>query len=207
MKDPLRLVASLVGIYGGLIGAAHGIFEIQQGSMVPEGVMINAIGPPCQPEAVAHACFPALTLIPNFLITGIAALLLSLLAVVWAGFFIHRKRGGLVHILLSGAMLLVGAGFVPLFLGLIAGGVGSRIGKPLSLARKFLPAPLRSVLANGWPWALGVYFLYALGFQNLGGVFFPAVMLEYGGLFFLLEYGVLFLAVLTAFAARIERSS
>jgi hypothetical protein len=61
----LRITTAFLGVYAGLIAIQHGIFEILQGSRAPDGLMFNAIGPPCQPEAVWHACFPAMTLIPE----------------------------------------------------------------------------------------------------------------------------------------------
>lgn len=72
-KSATRVAASALGVYVGLLGALHGYFEILQGDVAPDGLMINAIGPPCQPEEVGHACFPAMTLVPNFLVTGILA--------------------------------------------------------------------------------------------------------------------------------------
>jgi len=77
MKNPLHITTAFLGIYAGLIAIQHGIFEILQGSRVIGGLMFNAIGPPCQAEAVWHACFPAMTLIPDLFITGIAAILVG----------------------------------------------------------------------------------------------------------------------------------
>jgi hypothetical protein len=50
-----RITATILGIYAGLLGIAHGYFEVRQGSIPAEGVMIQAIGAPCQPDAVATA--------------------------------------------------------------------------------------------------------------------------------------------------------
>jgi hypothetical protein len=67
---------------------------------------------------------PAMTLIPNFLITGIFAILASLAVIVCAAIFLRRKNGGLSLILLSILMLLVGGGFIPPLFGIIAGVIG-----------------------------------------------------------------------------------
>ncbi len=40
-----RIVASAVGVYGGLLGMEHGIGETLQGNVAPGGILINAIGP------------------------------------------------------------------------------------------------------------------------------------------------------------------
>jgi hypothetical protein len=55
-----------------LIAFQHDVFAMLQGCRLPDDLIFNAIGPPCQPETVWHACFPTITLIPNLIITGIA---------------------------------------------------------------------------------------------------------------------------------------
>jgi hypothetical protein len=67
---------------------------------------------------------PAMTLIPNFLITGIFAILVSLVVIAWATIFVRRKNGSVTLILLSILMLLVGGGFIPPLFGIIAGVIG-----------------------------------------------------------------------------------
>ncbi|MBN1581787.1 MAG: hypothetical protein JXA89_13870 [Anaerolineae bacterium] len=48
------------------------------------------MGPPCQPETVAHACWLAMTVVPSFLVTGVLAVVLSLVAALWAADFVQR---------------------------------------------------------------------------------------------------------------------
>ncbi len=71
-----------------------------------------------------------MTLIPNFLVTGILAVIVGLVVAVWAALFAPRKRGGPVLLLLSIAMLLVGGGFVPTSIGLLSGFAGTRLREP-----------------------------------------------------------------------------
>jgi hypothetical protein len=78
MKNLLRITTAFLGIYAGLLAIQHGLFAAMQGSRAPDGLMFNAIGPPCQSDEVWHACFPAMTLIPNLLVTGIAAIVIGL---------------------------------------------------------------------------------------------------------------------------------
>lgn len=177
MKNPLRVTVTFLGVYAGLIAVQHGIFATLQGSRAPDGLMFNAIGPPCQPGAVWHACFPAMTLIPNLLVTGVTAALVGLVIAIWATAFVGRKRGGLVLGTLSLLALLVGGGFVPVFIGLIAAIASRGLGRP--------PAPPRlPFLAALWPWPLVVMALWLPGSWLLGH-FFGAAMLSVGGLLFL----------------------
>jgi hypothetical protein len=108
MRRATRILAAALGVFAGFGGPEHGIFEIMQGNVPPEGIFIASMGPPCNPEEVWHACEPAMTIIPNFLVTGILAVIIGIATMVWAAFFVHRRRGGLVLILLSIALLLVG---------------------------------------------------------------------------------------------------
>src|SRR5450756_1203311 len=97
MKSATRVAISTIGVYAGLLGAVHGYFETLQGNVAPSGIAIKAIGPPCQADKVWHACLPAITLVPNFLVAGILAIIISFTIVVWAAAFIQRKLS-LIHI-------------------------------------------------------------------------------------------------------------
>ena len=123
MVSATRAAASIIGVAAGLVGIYHGYNETLQGNSAPSGIMINAIGPPCQ----GSACFPAMTVIPNFLVSGVIVIILALIIIAWAAAFVQRKNGGLVLILLSILLLFVGGGFLPPAMGIIAGAVGTRI--------------------------------------------------------------------------------
>jgi hypothetical protein len=75
-------MAAAFGAGAGLLGLEHGFFEARQGSATPGGLVIHAIGPPCQQHTAWHGCEPALTVIPRFRITGIAAMLLAVAVVI-----------------------------------------------------------------------------------------------------------------------------
>jgi len=70
-----------------------------------------------------------MTIVPNFLLTGILAVIFGLVVAIWAAAFVQKKYGGLVLILLSIIMLLIGGGIIPPIFGVIAGIVGTRIRK------------------------------------------------------------------------------
>lgn len=194
MKNPLRLTTAFLGIYAGLIAIQHGIFEISQGSRASDGLMFNAIGPPCQAEMVWHACFPAMTLIPNLLISGFAALLVGLGMVVWSAAFAGRRYDGFVLGALSLLTLLVGGGFVPVFIGLVATAATSRLGAPVRTGGTGW-----RVVSALWPWPLALMAFWMPGSWLLGH-FFSAAMLSAGGLLFLVfDIGLPLLAAVSGF--------
>lgn len=168
MRNATRTVASWFGIAAGIAGIEHGYYEILQGNTNPEGLMIASIGPPCVPEEVWNACEPAMTIIPNYLITGILAVITGLLILVWSAAFVQRRHGGSILILLSVALLLFGGGIFPPLIGLIGGMAGTRINKPL--ARKQSGSILRFA-AKLWPWPLIIFLGWVLG-QFIVGYFF-----------------------------------
>lgn len=79
-----RIVASTVGVMAGLLSIEHGYFETLQGHAVPGSIVIQAIGPPCEGNAMWHGCEPAMTIIPDFFITDILAIVIGVIVVVWA---------------------------------------------------------------------------------------------------------------------------
>jgi hypothetical protein len=194
MNRSLHITTAFLGIYAGLLAAVHGLFAAMQGSRAPDEPMFTAIGPPCQPDAVWHACFPAMTLIPNLLITGIVAILIGLAMAVWAVVFVRRRRGSLVLGAFSLLALFVGGGFVPVFIGLIAAATGSRQGTPVRPGG----AGWRIISAL-WPWPLALMALWLPGSWLLGH-FFGETMLAAGGLLFLVfDAGLPVLAAVSGF--------
>ncbi len=147
-----RIVASTFGILVGLAGIDHGIFEILQGDVKPDGLMIAAIGP--AQRFWEHGTETALTVIPSFLVTGILAVILGLLVILWAAGFVHKRYGARILLLLAVTLFLVGGGFAPIFLTLLATLTATLIHKPLTWWRAHIPAAIQSFLARLWPWSL-----------------------------------------------------
>jgi hypothetical protein len=154
----LRATASVFGVYAGLLGMEHGFFETLQGNVAPKGIRILAVGPPGLPFPFGHE--PAMTLIPNFLVTGILAMIAGLLIIIWAAMFAQNKHGAVVLFLLSTALLLVGGGFGPITLLITACIAAATIDQPLVWWRSHLPANLRRFLAKLWPWSLFAALLW-----------------------------------------------
>jgi hypothetical protein len=153
----VRVLASTYGTLVGLAGIEHGVFELLQGHTKPDGLMIDAIGP--AQRFWEHASETALTVIPSFLITGIFAIIIGVAVVIWSATMVHRKLGPVVLLGLCIVLFLVGGGFGPIFMSLLAFGAASRIGKPLRWWRAHLRGSLRALLSALFPWLLGVFVL------------------------------------------------
>ena len=168
MRKATKTVATWFGVSAGIAGLEHGYFEILQGSTRPASpAFFPSMGPPCVPEQIWNACEPAMSILPNFLITGILAVLLGLGTIVWSAGFLQRKHGGLVLILLSIALLLFGGGFFPPIIGLVGGVAGAKINSPLSGK----PGKITHWAAKLWPWPLVIFLVWVWG-QFPVGYFF-----------------------------------
>jgi len=147
-----RIYASTLGILVGLAGVEHGILEILQGNVKPNGIMVDAIGP--EQKLWELATETVLTIIPNMLISGILSIILGGLVTIWAYAYVDRKYGAVVLLFLSIALFLVGGGFTPIFITILAFIAATRINRPLKFWRSRVPATLRNLIAMLWPWTL-----------------------------------------------------
>ncbi|MBI9052012.1 MAG: hypothetical protein JEZ00_21535 [Anaerolineaceae bacterium] len=114
-------VTSIMGIIAGVAGIEHGIGELLQGNIRPQHIVFAS-----WPESRLFdimAGEPAMSLIPNMLISGIITILLAVYVIYWAARRMGQKNGGPVLIGLSVMLLLVGGGFGPPLLGIILGTV------------------------------------------------------------------------------------
>ncbi len=199
MRKATRITATVLGLTAGAAGIEHGIFEIMQGNIRPDGLMIASIGPPCVPELTWNACEPAMTIVSSFLITGILAVLFGLLVMVWSALFVQRRHGGLILILLCIPLLLFGGGIFPPLIGIIAGALGTRISKPLNSEGSRLSGGLLRALAALWPWSLALFVVWVLG-QWVIGHFFNDWLLANGYLIIIMVLGSLVLTIITVYA-------
>jgi hypothetical protein len=157
MRNATKVTVSTFGVVAALAGLEHGIGEILQGNRAPDGIMILS-----WPESAFFrivAGEPAMTIVPNLLVTGILAVIASLVFLVWVTMFVQRKHGGLVLILLSLVMLLVGGGFGPPLLGIILGVAATRINAPFRWWRTHQSPGARQFLTKLWPWSLVAGFI------------------------------------------------
>jgi hypothetical protein len=195
MRKATKTVATWLGIVAGFAGLEHGYFEVLQGNIKPAGIMFSSWGPPCDPEKIWHACEPAMSVLPSFLITGILAILFSVAIIAWSAGFVQRKHGGLVLIALSIALLLFGGGFFPPIISLVGGLAAIKINKPLNKQ----PGSITRLAASLWPWPLVIFLIWVLG-QFPFGYFFNDVLksIMYFGMLLILT--MLPLSVYTAYA-------
>ncbi len=167
MRKATKTAATWLGIVAGVAGLEHGYFEFLQGNTPTPGLAFPSWGPPCAPEEIWHACEPAMSIIPNFLITGILAMLLSLALMVWTVWFVQRRHGGWVQVALSALLLLFGGGFFPPIIAFIGGLAGTQINRPLAgrsgAATRFA--------AKLWPWSLLIFVGWTLGQFPVGHFF------------------------------------
>jgi hypothetical protein len=149
-----RINVATVGAVFGLSGMSHGFFETLQGNLPTPGLFVSAIGE--AQRMWPHGNEPAFTVIPNFLATGIAAMLVGLALIVWSLGFVHRRRGPAVFLGLFVLLLLVGGGVAQVLFFPFFWLASTRIRAPLGWWRGVLRAPLRARLARGWPWFLAL---------------------------------------------------
>jgi hypothetical protein len=196
MRRATRAAAVWLGVVAGIAGLEHGYFEILQGNTHPASLMFPSMGPPCAPATAWNACEPALTILPNLLAAGILTVLFGLVILIWSAAFVQRKHGGLVLMLSSLALLLVGGGVFPPLIGIVGSAAGSRINRPLPSG----PAGgLLRFAAKLWPWPLVILMIWLLG-QFPVGYFFNDFLKSIMGFGLLLILTLLPLSVYSAYA-------
>lgn len=156
----MRVVASVTGILVGLTGFEHGLFEVLQGNVPLRVGVIEAIGP--AQRLWENATEPAYTIVPNFLVTGILAMIIGLMIMIWSATYIDRKNGAWILALLAIAVFLVGGGFAPLVLAVIPVVATTQIDKSLSWRRSYLPSLALDFLSRLWIWVFTTFAVLCL---------------------------------------------
>ncbi len=173
MNRAIRIVVATLGVALGIAGMDHGFFEALQGNIPTPGLFVQAIGP--ANRMWIYGTEDAFTIIPNFLITGILAMTISLFLMMWAIGFIHMKNGVPIFILLCVLLFLAGGGVAQTFMFIPAWVVANQVNSPLTWWRKIFPKSLRR-LAPLWRLFLTIgslLFLIALEIAITG--FVPGV--------------------------------
>lgn len=190
----LRTAIGTFGVIVAVAGAEHGIGEILEGPVAPSSVVIES-----WPDTRAFAILngePAMTVIPNLLVSGGLTIAVSVALAIWAVGFVDRAHGGLVLIGLSILLLLVGGGFAPPLIGAILGLAATRI-----RVRASAPGPFARRAAEAWRWALGAGVVGYLGLfpgMVLGSAVFGIESEALVGLLALLAFGGLLVSLVAA---------
>ena len=204
MNKATKIIVATLGVIFGISGISHGLFETFQGNTPTGGLFISAIG-----EAYKmwpHGNEYAFTLIPNFLITGIAAMIVGLAIITCSVGFVHKSYGPTIFILLFVLLFLVGGGVAQIIFFILLWGVSTRINKPLTWWRKILPVRTRESLGKVWPWSLIVssslivFVLEIAIFGFVPTVNDPDVVLSIMLSCLAVGYGVLLLTFVAGFA-------
>lgn len=143
-----RVIATTIGVIIGFAGMNHGFFEFLQGNTPTDGLIIQAIGE-------AHRFWvlgteEAFTIIPNFLITGLLAMIVGLTIVIWSLWFIQIKHGRAVFLGLFILLFLVGGGIGQIAFFIPAWAFATRMGQPLTWWKKVLPRSSWPFLSKLW---------------------------------------------------------
>lgn len=173
MNHATRINVTLLGVIFGISGINHGLFETLQGNIPTGGLFISAIGE--AQKMWPHGNEAAFTLIPNFLITGIAAMLVGLAIIIWSCGYVHKKNGPVILLLLFILLLLVGGGVAQVLFFPWVYIVSRQINKPSVSWEKIFHGN-QALPGKLWPWFLGMgllLLLIALVIATTG--YFPGV--------------------------------
>lgn len=139
-----------VAVFGAVIalsGITHGVFELMQGNKITETFIIQSIAPENQRWLNGEEAF---TLLHNFLVTGIAAVLVSLVIIYWSLFQMKKPYGPPIFIMLYILLTLVGGGiahvlfFFPVWL------FSRMIRKELSWRKKNPSSVWNKLMSSAW---------------------------------------------------------
>lgn len=152
MASARRLTLSAMGAVMAVAAFEHGLGDALQGPVAPASIFIQS-----WPTSAFYRSLsgePAMTLIPNLLISGIATMALSIALLGWVLAFVDRRYSAAVIAASSVALLLVGGGFGPPVLGLILAAAATKVRSPLRWWCAVCPSGVRRALASAWPVAI-----------------------------------------------------
>ena len=162
-----RITASIIGVLLGIAGFInHGLFEVLQGNTPTNGFFIEAIG--TANRFWIHGTEGAFTIIPNFLVTGICVMFVSLAIILWSVKYIQVKHGATVFLALLILLTFVGGGIGHIILFLPTWAYATRINKSLVWWKQILPEQLKKTLSKLWIYVLTATSLSWLIILELG---------------------------------------
>ena len=179
-----RAIACTLGVLVGIGSIEHGVLECLQGVRPTPGLIVNALGPGYSWTVWKQGGEGAFTLLPNFLLSGIAATLLGVLMTVWALRFLPSRHGPIAFLFLGLTSFLTGGGVAQVALLPLTWAVATGIHAPLAFWERLIPQRPRHILCVVWPWTLvasTLLFLLALEIAIFGyvpGVSDPSALLH-----------------------------
>jgi hypothetical protein len=114
----LRVLAATGGVLAGVGGVVHGVGEVLQGTGRPDGIYVESWTTGRIASNLGGE--PALTLVPDLLLSGLLTLASSAALAWWSATSTEHRYGGRVMAGLSGLLLLVGGGVGPPTIGLLS---------------------------------------------------------------------------------------
>lgn len=169
-----RIITSILGVTLAIAAFHHGFFEALQGNKETTGLLIQAIGE--EHRFWVHGTEEAITVIPNFLISGLLTMAISIFAAIWSIKYIDGKYGSAVFLLSFMTLTLVGGGLGHMVFFLPIWGYSTRIRKKLSFFNKLFSTNTGRFVGKIWPFTGGmaaVAFIIALEISVFG--YFPGV--------------------------------
>lgn len=169
-RSALEWMTLGLGVLVGFFSFEHGLFEALQGNTVPVigpvgfdikmfgfGYIIDAIGQNW--KFWSGAMEPAFTVVPNYLITGISAMAIGIIIVLWALFMMKSKVGVPGFIGLTVLMFLFGGGFATVFTSLYTVICASLQNKEHKWGKTHIPLKAAWTIGRIWPWLFVFTFL------------------------------------------------
>ena len=146
-----RLFVVIQGTLGGLAGMAHGLFEISLGNRPTAGLVFDPLT-------------GAFSLLPTYLLSGLASICVGLALIGWTIGFIQRKNGPAIFLGICSLLFLVGGGIAQVGFFLIAWAVSTRINRPLNLWKSDRSGNTGKRLARLWlPFFTAGYLFLFIG--------------------------------------------
>jgi hypothetical protein len=167
-------ITSILGVTVALSSFLHGFFEFLQGSKATGGMIIQAIGE--HQRFWVHGTEEAFTVIPNFMITGLIAMILSIATATWSIKFIEHKHGSAIFLILCIALTMFGGGIAHVAFFLPVWAYSTRSHKRLTLWRKVFSNRIGATAGKLWRVSVAVAvaaFIIALAISVFG--FIPGV--------------------------------
>jgi len=171
--NPMKVSTVVLLTYTAIISFIHGVGEILQAGSKLNSYLFNALDV-TDPDKVWHAGLPAFSVIPDFLISGIITVLISITIVIFANLLIdgnYFRFSPLLFILL----FLFGGGFVPPFIGIISSTY--YVIKKKSNMNNKQPSFYRELIAKLWIYLISVLILWLPSSWIIGWIF-PLFMLQ-----------------------------